>query len=123
MKIKIYINDLEFKGELNDTDTAKKIYDILPLRKQGRFWGNEIYFPIPMAVKNENPTEVLEIGDLAYWPRGNGFCIFYGQTPASTDKRPRPANPVTKVGKMKGDLEQLKSINDAEVKIEKLKES
>lgn len=119
-KIEILINNLKFEAELNDTETAEKIYEILSLEKEGNFWGNEIYFSIPVDIKNENPVTALEVGDLAYWPKGNGFCIFYGQTPASTGEKPRPASPVTKVGEIRGNLEQLKELNKARVKIKKM---
>ena len=42
----------------------------------------------------------MEIGDIAFWPPGNAFCIFFGKTPASTDDKPRAAGPVTFLGKL-----------------------
>ena len=77
MKINIFINNQKYEGELNNTETAKKIYEILPIESEGNFWGNEIYFEIPVEMANEKPTEELKVGDLAYWPEGNSFCIFY----------------------------------------------
>ncbi len=71
-------------------------------------------------MKNEKPTEELKVGDLAYWPEGNGFCIFYGKTPASTNDEPKPASSVTIIGKIKGNLEKLKKLNEAKIKITKI---
>ena len=118
-KINIFINNQEFEAELNDTKTAEKIYQVLPIETGGNFWGNEIYFEIPLEMENENPTEDLKVGDLGYWPEGNGFCIFYGKTPASTNDKPKPASPVTIVGQIKGNFEELKNLKEAKVRIEK----
>lgn len=40
-KIKIFINNQEFEAELNNTESAEKIYKILPLEAEGNFWGKE----------------------------------------------------------------------------------
>ncbi|MBA7638141.1 hypothetical protein ES703_45794 [subsurface metagenome] len=118
-KINIFINNQKFGAELNETVTAQKIYESLPIEAEGNFWGNEIYFEIPVEMENEKPTENLEVGDLAFWPSGNGLCIFYGQTPASNNHEPKPASPVTIVGKIKASPEELKKLKEAKIKIEK----
>jgi len=120
MKISIFINNQKYEGKLNNRETAKKIYEILPIESVGNLWGNEIYFEIPIEIENENLTEELSVGDLAYWPEGNGFCIFYGRTPASTNNEPKPASPVTVIGKIKGDIEDLKKLKEAKIKITKI---
>ncbi len=119
-KINIFINNQKFEAELNDTKIAEEIYKALPIEANGNLWGNEIYFEIPVEVENENPTEELKVGDLAYWPEGNSFCIFYGRTPASTNDEPKPASPVTVVGKIKGNFEELRKLNKAIIKITKI---
>lgn len=119
-KIKITAGSIEMEAELNDTKIAEEIYKALPIETEGAFWGNEIYFEIPVQMPNENPTENLKVGDLAYWPEGNSFCIFYGRTPASTNEEPKPASEVTIVGKIKKNLQELKKLKEAKVKIEKM---
>lgn len=119
-KINIFINDLKFEAELNETEIAKEIYKILPIEANGNLWGNEIYFEILIEMKNESPTEKLKVGDLAYWPEGNSFCIFYGRTPASMNDEPKPASPVTIIGEIKENLEELKKLNKAIIKITKI---
>jgi len=118
-KINIFINSQKFEVELNETETAQKIYEILPIEAEGNFWGNEIYFEISLKVENEKATEQVKIGDLGYWPDGNCLCIFYGKTPVSTNENPKPASPVTIVGKINGDLQKLKNLNQAKIKISK----
>ena len=46
---------------------------------------------------------VVDVGDLAYWPPGQAFCIFFGRTPASRGEECRAASPVNVVGKIVGD--------------------
>jgi len=58
--------------------------------------------------------EVVELGDLAYWPPGNAFCLFFGLTPVSEGDDIRPASPVNVIGKILGDLEILKSVKSGE---------
>jgi hypothetical protein len=43
----------------------------LPFNARGNFWGDEIYFEIPVSIENESPQEVVRAGDLAYWPPGS----------------------------------------------------
>jgi hypothetical protein len=111
-----------FEAELNDSVTGKAIYDALPIRANGQRWGGEIYFSIPVSCElEEDSREVLEEGELGYWPPGRAFCIFFGPTPASGGDEIRAASAVNIVGRMKGDLSGLWDVPDgAEVCIEKV---
>lgn len=111
-KIQIQIGDDTFDAELNDTEIAAEIENQLPIQASGNFWGDEIYFSIPVDMDNESPQSEVDVGSLAYWPRGNGFCIFYGPTPASTGDKPRPASPVTVIGKTSADPDKLRNLTD-----------
>lgn len=113
---------------LNNTNIAEKIYNILPQKSSTSIWGEEIYFPLPLNLSNENPTLDVEIGDIGWWPEGNCFCIFFGKTPISNDEKPKPYSEVTLIGKIdftdknkKEIVEKLKSIkSNNKVIIEKL---
>ena len=105
--INIGLSEIAIKAELNNTRTAKKIFDALPISGNASIWGSEIYFTIPVDSALENGIEIVESGTLAYWPPGKAFCIFFGTTPASTGPEPRAASPVTVIGKIK-DLEDIK---------------
>jgi hypothetical protein len=115
-KINIEFSGNIIEAELNDTDTAKKILDALPIEGVISRWGEEIYFSIPVDGSLEDGIEVLEVGDIAFWPPGNAFCIFFGPTPVSTDERPRAAGPVTVIGNIldKKDVEVLKLGSDGQ---------
>lgn len=122
MKIKITIdNNLSFEGLLNSTVTAMKIYESLPITGEGSTWGGEIYFSSQVTASlEENARDVLEAGEIAYWPPLRAICFFYGPTPASNGNEIRAAGPVNVVGKITDDLSLLKKIKGtAAVLIEK----
>jgi hypothetical protein len=113
MKIKITIGKLEMEADLNDTPTAKKVAKALPIKASVDTWGDEIYFTIPVvATLDGSAKEVVELGDLGYWPTGKAFCIFFGQTPMSKPGKIIPASAVNVIGKVLGDATQFKKVMD-----------
>ncbi len=111
----IEINGQSLEAELNHSPTAEQIMKALPISASAQCWGDEIYFRIPVSADLEAGAKAeVQVGDLAYWPPGQAFCIFFGRTPASTDETPRAASPVTVVGKVLGDLEMLRDVCDGE---------
>lgn len=79
--------------------TAKAILAALPIFGKVNKWGDEIYFRIQVSLPEEKAQQEVEIGDLGYWPQGNGFCIFFGRTPISTGAKPKAASPVNIFGR------------------------
>lgn len=120
-RIRITAGQVQAEAELNDTNTAQAIWDALPISASGGTWGDEIYFGIPVNVLLEQGQEVVELGDLGYWPPGHAFCIFYGPTPASRGKEIRPASAVTVVGRVLGDVTKFKgSRSGVAVRLERI---
>ncbi|MDO8586048.1 MAG: cyclophilin-like fold protein [Armatimonadota bacterium] len=118
--VRITTDRVTMLAELNETVTASKVWDALPIEAHGNTWGDEIYFGIPVHCDYENPREIVDLGDLAYWPPGNAFCIFFGRTPASHGDEIRPASAVNVFGKLLGSPEEFKSVPDgANVLIER----
>ena len=113
-KIIIEFNNLSFEGLLNDSNTSNLIWDSLPINSSVSTWGDEIYFSIPVHEEEEDAKEVVELGDLGFWPPGNAFCIFFGLTPASSQGEIRPASPVNIIGSINGVLDALKQVNPGE---------
>lgn len=113
-ELRITIGDLEAVAELNDTKTADALWDALPIRARASTWGDEIYFGIPVKAAEENAKDVVEMGDVGYWPPGHAFCIFFGPTPASVGSEIRPASPVNVIGKIKGDAGVFKAVSAGE---------
>ena len=112
MSNRIYIKSgpLELEATLNDTDLAASLWNALPISAVANTWGDEIYFGIPVVAELENAQEVVNLGDLAYWPPGRTFCVFFGPTPASRGDEIRPASAVTVIGKVEGDATILKRV-------------
>lgn len=98
MKVRITVGDVTVEAVLDGSETAKAVYGILPVESGYSTWGDEIYFHIPLHLDYENQREVVEVGDLGYWPEGDCFCIFYGRTPASRGGEVRPASAVNVFG-------------------------
>jgi hypothetical protein len=118
-KIRITAGSVSVEAELNDSKTAAAIAAALPIQARGQTWGDEIYFDIGLALAAEGPREVVEMGDLGYWPPGQAFCIFFGPTPMSRGDEIRPASPVNVVGRVVSDPRSFKSVRSgARVTIE-----
>jgi hypothetical protein len=111
MRIVIRIGTLSMEAELNETPTAKKIAAALPLRATFNTWGDEIYFATPVdANLDDSAQDVVELGELGYWPPGKAWCIFFGQTPVSQPGKIMPASAVNVIGKVLGDATQFKTV-------------
>ena len=115
MNVTIKTGSLQIEAELFDTPTAAAIAQLIPIQSTGNRWGGEIYFSIPVKLPLENDSrDVLEPGELGYWPTGKAFCIFFGSTPASEGDECRAASDVNVFGKVKGDLSALWDVEDGE---------
>ena len=122
-KIRITAGDVSVTASLNDSKTADAIWNALPIEARANTWGEEIYFGIPVHLKEENAQAVVELGDLGYWPPGHAFCIFFGRTPVSQGNEIRPASPVNVFGKIEGDPTVFTKVRDGErIIIEKVEE-
>ena len=81
-KIRIVTGDISLIAELNGSDTALSIFNRLPLSGTANIWGDEVYFTIPVHIDQASDArQEVGIGDLAFWPVGDAFCIFFGPTP------------------------------------------
>ena len=109
-KIRITAGSVAAEAKLGDSKTAEAIWDALPIAAKAETWGDEIYFSIPLHLKEESPKDVVGMGDLGYWPPGSAFCIFFGPTPASRGDEIRPASPVNVFGRVIGDPKVFKKV-------------
>lgn len=110
-RIKITAGNVSAFAQLTDGPTAKLVWEALPIEASGSTWGDEIYFSIPVAAGLEPDARAeREVGDIAYWPPGNAFCIFFGPTPASSGDAPVAASPVNTLGRIEGDAKVFKGV-------------
>ncbi len=110
-KVMIRVEQIQVEAELNNTKTAEAIWEALPIKGRANLWGDEIYLAIPVKMGLEKGQEVVQIGDLGYWPPGTAFCIFFGETPVSRKGEIRPASAVTIFGKITSDTVVFKKVS------------
>ena len=93
-------------GKLDDRnpETALEIYNSLPIEGSANVYLEEVYFDIPVELGYENPYGESKNGDISYWPPGNAFCVFYGDS--------QPASNVNHIGRVTGNLEILKTVKE-----------
>jgi len=113
--ITIKIENVILKGEFNDTAAGQAMADALPIECQWSRWGEEYYGSTRPAFSSYPGTssDLMEVGDLAYYAQNGWFCLFFGPTPASRGKEPRAAVPVQKVGRVAGDWPSVKTLAES----------
>jgi len=93
--------------------TVDAILRGLPIEGRSALWQEEVYFEIPIKMGNEKPSPTVEKGDIAYWPMGSAFCIFWGET--------QPYSPVNLIGKVMKNLELFRQVKSGtKIVIEKI---
>lgn len=112
----------EIKASLmvdKNPQTCKKFWDALPITVNLSSWGDELYGSIPVGIDPENSQTAFEIGDIAYWLQGSGFCILYGPTPASIEDEPRLISAGNHLAKIEGDSSVFKGLSGLKLTIER----
>ncbi len=96
------------EAELSDSAAGRVIASSLPLTAEMSRWGEEYYGSVGIDIPEDGTErDIMEIGEIAYWPPGRALCIFFGRTPASTDERPKAASPVLPIGRVIAGLDSL----------------
>jgi len=113
-QIRIKVGSVAALADLSDTKTAEVIWQALPFSSTVNTWGDEIYFSIPLKMGLEFGQEIVNSGDLGYWPPGSAFCIFFGPTPMSSQYQIRPASAVDVFGRLVGNPKMFKGIKAGE---------
>ena len=119
-KVRIIAGKVTAEAELYDTPTAQAVWEALPFESTANLWGEEVYFEIPVEAELIDAKEVVEPGDIGYWPPGKAFCIFFGPTPISRPGEIRPASPVNVFGRILGDPSVFKEVRaGTKIRVEK----
>ena len=104
-RIRVTIGDVVVTAALNDSSTARRLWEALPVDSQAKRWGDEVYFETSVVAGEEEPQAEVPSGAVAYWPPGKALCFFFGQQPYS---------PVNLVGEVEGDPGVLSEVADGE---------
>ena len=108
VKIVIEASGHTLQAELSDAAAAKAVAAALPLSPRMSRWGEEYYGSVGLHIPEDGTArELMEVGEIAWWPPGQALCIFFGRTPVSTDARPRAASPVLPIGRVTSGLDVL----------------
>ena len=114
-RISITVGELRVTALLDESATAELLWSELPVEGTADTWGDEIYFRTPVkAEEADDARELVDAGDMAYWPPGQALCIFFGPTPASGPGEIRPASAVNPVGRIERDVSVLKQARAGE---------
>jgi hypothetical protein len=108
--LRIVAGPISASATLNDSRTARAVWDALPIEAAAQTWGDEVYFSIPVSLPEDDAKAVVGLGDLGYWPPGRAFCIFFGPTPVSRGDECRPASPVNVFGRVDGDPKVFRTV-------------
>ena len=115
--IKIHVEGLgDSKGVLIrflSPRTVDAIVRLLPIEGRAALWRSEVYFELPLKLGVEKPKSMVKKGDLAYWPLGKAFCIFFEDM--------RPYSPVNLIGKITENIEVFSKIKSGlKIRVEKI---
>ena len=109
-RIRITVGGVEVMAALDASRTSDLVWEALPVTASCSTWGDEIYFRTDIEAPLEDGREVVDLGDVGYWPPGQALCLFFGPTPASLGDEIRPASAVNVVGRIEGDPTVLKRV-------------
>ena len=113
-EFKIVVGDIEAEATLNDSKTARLVYEALPITGKANLWGDEIYFDVDLEAEEEDGKETVAPGDIALWLAGPALCIFLGKTPISRGNEIRPASTVNVIGKIKNVADLYRKVKAGE---------
>ena len=121
-KIIISTKNLRMEAILAEGSSADIFWNTLPITGQVNTWGDEIYFTVNLQMPlDDDASDIVESGDIAFWPPGSAFCIFFGRTPASLGDEVRAASAVNVLGKIDGDEREFRSVpSGEEIRLEQL---
>lgn len=110
-KYYIRIDALKFEIILRNTNTANRIIKSMPLKGVCHKWGKEYYFYTKLKIPKENSAkEIINFGEIAYWPAGDAIAIGYGKTPISVGNEIKLADKCNIWADTKFDLNNLDNL-------------
>ena len=97
--------------ELADTPTARALAAAAPFTARAQTWGEEVYFSTPVeAAQEAGAREVMQPGEVAFWPPGDAVALVWGRTPVARGDELRLASPCNVIGQAREDLRALAGV-------------
>ena len=113
MRIEISWESGRLTAILNDTLTARLVWEALPHTASASTWGEEVYFELPVRAELEDDArQVVDPGTVCFWTGGNSLALPYGPTPASQGDECRLVTEVNVIGSIEEDPRALSSVRD-----------
>ena len=113
MRIEISWESGRLTAIMNDTPTARLVWEALPHTASASTWGEEVYFELPVRAELEDDArQVVDPGTVCFWTGGNSLALPYGPTPASQGDECRLVTEVNVIGSIEGNPRALSSVRD-----------
>jgi hypothetical protein len=110
-RLKITAGDVVIRVDPRDTPTARTLLDAIPFNATASTWGEEVYFRTPVACEREpEARDVVEPGEIAFWPDGDAIAICFGPTPIARAGESRLASASNVWGDALDDVAALRDV-------------
>ena len=100
---------------LDDTQTVRRLVDVLPCKSSAKTWGEEVYFGLPVHTGLEpDARQVVDAGTVCFWVEGASLALPFGPTPISQGNECRLVSKVNVLGRLEGDPRLLATVRDGD---------
>ncbi len=109
--ISIQAGAIRAVAEIDDSDSAERVFMALPVAGPARRWGGMMYVRIPLECRPVDGCADVSAGSVALWPAEQALCVFSEQTQAEG---------VIVIGRLQGDRNALGAVlHGTEVRVER----
>lgn len=114
-EILIRAGTVAIRARVLDSPTGDRIWAALPIYSKAQIWGDEVYFNVPVSADREpGARDVVEAGEIAFWPDGDAIAMGFGPTPISRHGEIRLASPCNVWAIALDDVRQLSAVRAGE---------